>query len=299
MHRPNQTRFRRLRGRSGAAGPGPENRTAREAGFSLLELCVVLVIVGVIAAIAAPQLLPLIAFSELDGEARRLANFGTAVVAEAALFKEPVLVRFDLKTQEYWAVHLVYPEPEAEGEGGGPMDDQMGMLRDFQKSSGMSSSDMSNLLAAKGPAGNMNAAAMQGLPEGFDAEAADSQMNDKFGRFARATLESRARNVKHEEGFLDEIGPLFEKEFTLDEDQPVEEELGGVLGRRKIPEGVRLEAVSIDGGKGRGVVEIEVSPIGLPNMVGFHFVNTDGEYMTVYWDSLTGRGAARSGRTDI
>lgn len=269
----------------------------RARGFTLLELCVVIVIIGVIAGISAPYLVNLIAFGEVDGEARRLAGYGSSVVAEAALFKTPLLFRVDLDRQEYYTVQLVYPEPEP-ADGGEAPPDQTALLREFAKSSGMSSADLSNALAG-GAADDPRFRGM--LPDDFDAELADQQMNDKFGRFARTLLETRAKNVVHTDGFLDEIGPLFEKEFTLEENEPVEEELGDpILARRKLPEGIQIESVSIDGGKsGRGLVEIEVSPLGLSQRVGFHVVNADGEYMTVWWDPLSGRGVSRSGKQDV
>jgi prepilin-type N-terminal cleavage/methylation domain-containing protein len=266
-------------------------------GFTLLELCVVMVIIGVIASIAAPQFIGLISFGELDGEGRWLANYGTAAVSEAALFKAPVTVRLDLDKQEYYSIRWIYPEPETDADGQPLPPDQMSLLSKAKKDSKMSSSQMSDLLAGKK---NMDPSMRGALPREFDQEMADKQMNDKFGRFARQSLETRAKNVKHKEGILDEIGPLFEKKFTLKEEEPTEERQGGALARHKLPEGVRIVSVMRDGEvKSKGVVEVEVSALGLSSLASFHIVNSDNEYLTIYWDPLTGRGTVRQGKLDL
>ena len=155
----------------------------------------------------------------------------------------------------------------------------------------------SDLLAGKK---DVDPSLKDALPKDFDPNLADQQINDKFARFARQSLETRAKNVKHKEGILDEIGPLFEKKFKLKEDEPTEELQGGVLNMHRLPEGERIEAVMRDGEvKSKGVVEVEVSAMGLSSMTAFHIVNSDNEYMTIYWDPLTGRGVARQGKLDL
>ncbi len=266
-------------------------------GFTLLELCVVMVIIGIIASIAAPQFIGLISFGELDGEGRWLANYGTAAVSEAALFKAPVTVRVDLDKQEYYAIRLIFPEPETDADGKPKPPDQMSLLKKAKKDKNMSSSQVSDLLAGKK---GLDPTLKGALPREFDQDMADQQMNDKFGRFARQSLETRAKNVIPKEGILDEIGPLFEKKFKLKEEKPTEEQQGGVLAKHRLPGGVRIVAVMRDGEvKNKGVVEVEVSALGLTNLAAFHIVNADQEYMTIYWDPLTGRGIARPGKLDL
>jgi len=267
----------------------------RADGFTLLELSVVIFLIALIAAIAFPQIAPVIMFTELEGEARHLSNYGRAAIAESTLFREDITAYFDLDNQEYYCVRVVYPEPEStEGE---PEQDQMGLFSQLKKS-GMSSADISGALAgARSDKGTL------GLPDGFDDTAANRQLADKFDRFARRVLEERAKNVKQEESILDEIGPLFESKdkFSLDLAEPEEQELADpALQRVILPGNIRIESVIIDGNaQSRGIAEVKLSPLGLSSKVGFHIVNNDEDYFTVIWDPLTGGTNILDGKQDI
>lgn len=251
----------------------------------------VIIIVGVIASVALPQLLPLLIFSELDGEARRLANYGAGAIAEAALFGTDITVHFDLAEQEYYATRLVFPEAEEEAEAM----DHLGMFSSFRSSSDLSPAELSDMLAARAQ-GDQRLSS--DLPAGFDPAEADAQMHDRFSTRFYQLLYKRAENVKHDTGFLSEIGPLFEREFTLSWSEPYEEELTDpILRRYRLPAGVQLADVRVEGSSNtRGTVEIDVSPLGLNYEVLLYLRNDDGDYFTVVWHPLTGRGMAREGR---
>jgi len=262
------------------------------AGFSLIELCVVILIIGVVVSIAFPQFAPLLIFSELDAEARRLAHYGSGVVAEAALFGSEIIVYIDLDAQEYYATRMVYPQADEDAE---ETVDQLGVFSDFRASGNYSSAEITEMLNAKAQGDNRLSSA---LPEDFDPAAADAQMYDRFDTRHRQLLYARAQNVKHDAGFLSEIGPLFEQEFTLSWTEPYEEELSDpLLGRYKLPESVRINAVRVeDGTVSSGVAQVDVSPLGLSCQVTLYLRNEDGDVFTVDWSPLTGRGVSREGK---
>ena len=82
---------------------------------------------------------------------------------------------------------------------------------------------------------------------------------------------------------------------------PVEEELADPLLRRTYPPGdTRIEAVTVDGKRNTsGLVEVEMTALGLASRVGFHLVNGDLEYFTVIWEPLLNETTFRSGKEDI
>ncbi|MBP8130701.1 MAG: type II secretion system protein [Candidatus Hydrogenedentes bacterium] len=284
------------------------SRTRSEGAFTLIELLVVVALISVIAAVTFPNFYPAIAFTQLERAAKHMANYGRGVMAEAVMLQQDITVRIDLKAQEMSAVRWAVPEPEQPADAYGQMpEDMLGMLGSMRDMA----PEMAERFGARGTSPRMLPGGASDfdrymatfedfgeVPEGFDSAAADKQMSDKFDAFARRATMARAKNVKHED-FLEEIDLFEGYEFQLDEsNQPVEMELDNPLFQRaKITEGVYLESVEVDGAAhNKGVVEIELSPLGLASTVVFYFVNEDGDYYTVVWDPLLGGAKSYRGK---
>ena len=268
----------------------------RKTGFTLLELAIVILLIGVIAGIALPNVIPAIAFGELEGAARHLSNYGRTVLAEAALMREKITVRFDLDEQVYYAVHWVVPDTEdMEGE---LEPDQLSLLKEYRAGSGLSQQDFGDLLA-----GSREEGIFSDFPSEFDDDMANRQLMDKFNKFALAGTKQRAENVIPEEGILDEIGPLFEEdeEFKLEEAEPEEVEYtASLLQRCALPTDVRIESIELDGEPGTsGIIEVELSALGLDSEAVFYVSNSDGEYYTVIWDPIIGGTNIYAGKEDF
>ena len=241
-------------------------------GFTLVEMMVVITLIGVIAAVTMPQLIPIMAFGRLEGSVRHLSGFGLSAMARSCLMREVITVKFDLKKQEYWAVRIntvsssIFDEDEDDG--------------------GMDDDEFLNLLGSAEEPDEQDVAAGAGL------------VRDRFEQFVRIQMMARAQQVDHS-GILDEIGPLFEgEEFTLDDTEEEEEEIfDPLLERTQLPEGVEIELVRIgSSNNSSGLVEVELSPLGLYEPVVFHVKNEDGDYLTVSWDPITGSTHIEEGK---
>lgn len=245
----------------------------RSGGFVLLELLVVVGLLGLIAAVSFPYLLPAIAFSEIDGAARHLSNYGRSAMAHCALMRERITVKVDMDNQEYWCVRWrteddffdTEQETEDAGRTGEHGDEGLFGLGMFS-----------------------NPEQLLDLDEEELQERA-LQMEETFERFARMSLQARARNARRE-SILDEIGPLFDEEFSLDEEEEYEEEIVlPLLHRTRVPENIEIETVTVGGTDySKGVVELDLSPLGLVQPVVFYLKNVNDRYFTVEWDPITG-----------
>ena len=131
-----------------------------------------------------------------------------------------------------------------------------------------------------------------GLPPGFDLDALNTQVGDKFDRMVRRQLEARAQNVIQDEGITSSVGPLFDKQFSLDgngEDmEPYEEEITDpVLKRSQMPSEVSVTDIFINGQRrSKGIVDIPISPLGLEDNVVFYITNQEGNVYSVIWDPI-------------
>ncbi len=245
-------------------------------GFTLIELVIVSGLILLIMGLAVPSLLPAFAFSELEGAARHLSSFGRSAAAYAGFNGEYITVKVDLDAGEYWAVtlqdttHDLFEDDEPETE----VDEQ-------------------TALAA------LVASQTDGGTGGVTEEA--MMMEQRFERFFRRTLEAQAKNVQHDGSLFDDIGPLFDEEFSLrDEDEEDDREVKDVLMHRtKLPKDVIVESMLVGNVEHTtGIVEIEVSPLGLTDTVTFYLLRGEDRYYTIVWDPITGSTRLSRGKVE-
>ncbi|MBI5093194.1 MAG: type II secretion system protein [Candidatus Hydrogenedentes bacterium] len=250
-----------------------QGHSRRAGGFTLIELCLVIALIGTIMAIALPRFLPAISYSMLEGTALHLGHYGRAAMAQAVLSRELLTVRIDLDKQEYKAVHRVeefVEDTDADKKQAGKL------FEDTKTETTAGAEDLA-----------MKAEEMQAT----------------FDNFARLALQSRAKNVQQDDGILRDIGPLFEKEFKLDpkeEEKQYQDVTTPLLMATVIPDGARIESVRY-GGKDyvKGVVKIEITPLGLGESVLFHLLGENGAYYTVLWDAITGEAIVAEGKQSL
>lgn len=250
----------------------------RTNGFTLIELIVVVAIMAMIMAVALPNLAPLIAFSGHDGAARRLAIYGDTVNQFVVLRRAPATVKIDLDAQMYWTEIAPAPDP-SETEIDPEDEDALIRVDDLEAFEKMQS----------------------GMGSG--GSGGESSKGEQYGRSLRHELDLRARRMlialagqvdTDTEGLLDSVGPLFEDEFSLENtlgQKAPEEVLLPELARTRLPDGVTIDSVTIgEAVYSGGVVEIELTALGLDAIVQFDVVNDEGDALRVSWDPVTGGG---------
>ncbi len=71
-------------------------------GYTLIELAVVVLIIGILFTVAAPRLAPFLTGTRLESSARNLASLCRYVNAQAVLGKVYLALHIDIDTGEYW-----------------------------------------------------------------------------------------------------------------------------------------------------------------------------------------------------
>ncbi len=256
-------------------------------GFTLLELGIVILIISMMAAIAVPYLLPVLTSSQLEAEARKLANFGRVLLATSVILGDEFFVEIDLNQQRYYCLRVTYPENE-EGET-----DLLSRL-DEMISNGATPEEITSLLAGGVNVGNQSKGGSEKSSvqnQGIDTQSLSDQLNNKFEKMYRKKLMDQAKNVKHKDSLMEEVGSLFdENDVNLFGGEPIIEEVDDPgLSPMTLPEDVWIESVFIGGKKfSRGIVEVPVSSLGISEVMSFYLRNSEGEYYTVVWDPSTG-----------
>jgi len=267
----------------------------RRNGFTLIELMVVIAIMAGVIAMAAPRLLPVLLYSTHEGAARRLANYGTAAVAEAAFDKEKLTFKFDFETQEYWLERM--PEPpvdEKEAARNTQLEDESkdrkGLPKDDAELERMAQTELAREL----PEGGKRS------PEALKVLDEQSQrMMVASNKRARSVIGAQASRVKQDEKAL----PRSQREGQKKEDparkkiEP-EEIKGPLLGRNRLPEEITLVMASIGEKEiSKDVFEVEIPPTGLEVETKFWLMNGEGKTFVVTWDPATGQTRLAEGES--
>ncbi len=81
-----------------------------ERGYTLIELAVVILVLGIVFMVAAPRLTPLLTETKLEASARQLATFCRYANAQAVLTKINLALNIDVDGGEYWLTTFVEEE---------------------------------------------------------------------------------------------------------------------------------------------------------------------------------------------
>jgi type II secretion system protein H len=85
-----------------AAGAPGRARVAARAGFTIIELMLVIALIGVIASIVTVSWRAILPYEELNAEVRRLSNLVQTARSEAISRSAEYQIVYDLATNEYW-----------------------------------------------------------------------------------------------------------------------------------------------------------------------------------------------------
>ena len=255
----------------------------QHAGFTLVEMVVVCAIIALIVAIAAPQLMPALVFSHLDGSARHLAGYGTAAISYATLTRQDITIKFDLDKGEYETFRVNRTETTESSLFKTDAKESRDQNKLFDKSE--DTEDVLDLMS-RGETKLSNA----------QLQECGEIMHERFANYMKAQMVARARKIKKDEGLLKDIGPLFDKPFKLDESADEEPIKDPLLVKTGLPEGVVIEAIEIGTEEHtHGEVNVDLSPSGLMDQVTFYLRNEDDDYMTVIWDPVTASVSVKRG----
>lgn len=253
----------------------------RRAGFTLIELVVVVAIMAGVLALAAPKLLPVLLYSTHEGAARRLANYGTAAIAEAALRRETLIFKFDFAEQAYWIERLPEPPDEDEEREKKEEAEVAGVPADDAELERMAQEEAAKELPQSGKRTEAGSKVL-------DEQA--KRMLEKSRKRERKLLGARADRVKQDDKML----PASQQEKNQrtkpgDEEAEPEEVSSILLARITLPEEVELVLVEIGGEEvKKGSGELEITPAGIELEAKFYLMNTEGRTFVVTWDPVTG-----------
>lgn len=262
-------------------------RVRGDHGYTLVELMFVIFILALIMSISMPRLMPAMLSSQLEGSARHIANYGRSAVAYSAMNHEPVTVRFDLSNREYYALRWADEQyglesgMESAGLSGIEGKNSVGLtVREDKQANGLSTGTTSDL-----PIEDLIA---QGTAE--DLEANREEVQYELDRSFERSLIAQARSVP-QRSLLD-TNDLLEKEFSLttkEKEEQREEVQDVLLEHSYLPDEITIESIVLSGEVfSEGVIEIEITPIGLSESVAFVVRGPKDEYFTVEWDPITG-----------